>query len=75
MNLTTRTNMTSIIEIAIETKLDSGMRDKDQIFSEVVDELGIARPTVRRVARDLRNKYLDKVKILQSGWIEPEKTL
>ncbi len=67
--------MTSVIEIAIETKLDSGMRDKDQIFSQVVDELGIARPTVRRVARDLRNKYLHKVKILQSGWIEPEKSL
>ena len=75
MNLTTRTNMTSIVEIAIETKLDSGIRDKNQIFSEVIDELGVARPIVRRVARDLRNKYLKKVRILQSGWIEPEKSL
>ena len=66
MNLTTRTNMTSIIEVALEQKLDSGMRDKNQIIAMIVDELGVPRPTVRRIARDLRNKYLDRVKILQS---------
>jgi len=62
----TRTNMTQVVEIAIEQKLDAGLRDKNQIFGEVVDELGVPRPTVRRIARDLRNKYLDRVRILQS---------
>jgi len=60
--------MTEVIEIAIEQKLDRGIRDKQKIFSQVVEELGVPRPTVRRVARDLRNKYLDKVKILQSDF-------
>ena len=58
--------MTQVVEIALEQKLDAGMRDKHQIFAEVIDELGIPRPTVRRIARDLRNKYLDRVRILQS---------
>ena len=30
------------------------------------DRLGVPRPTVRRVARDLRNELLTKIKILQS---------
>ncbi len=57
---------TALVEIAIEKKLDRGMRDKQEIFSQVVTELNVPRPTVRRIARDLRQKYLDKVKILQS---------
>jgi len=61
-----RNNMSEVIEITLEQKLDSGMKDKHEIFCQIVDELGVARPIVRRVARDLRNKYLDKVKILQS---------
>jgi len=70
-----RTNMTTVVEVAIEQKLDSGMTDKHEIFCQVVDELGVPRPTVRRIARDLRNKYLDKVRILQSdiphpNWVE-----
>ena len=60
-----RTNMSAIVEIAIEQKLDAGIRDKQKIFSEIVVELNVPRPTVRRIARDLRNKYLDKVRILQ----------
>jgi hypothetical protein len=32
----------------------------------VVDELGVPRPTVRRVARDLRTELLQKIQILQS---------
>ena len=63
-----RTNMTEAVEIAIEQKLDRGIRDKQEIYSQVVEELGVPRPTVRRIARDLRNKYLDKVRILQSDY-------
>ena len=60
--------MTEAVEIAIEQKLDRGIRDKQEIYSQVVEELGVPRPTVRRIARDLRNKYLDKVRILQSDY-------
>lgn len=63
-----RTNMSAVIEVAIEQKLDRGIRDKQEIFSQVVTELNVPRPTVRRVARDLRIKYLDKVKVLQSDF-------
>jgi len=42
------------------------VRDKQDIYTKVVDELGVPRPTVRRVARDLRNELLEKIKILQS---------
>ena len=61
-----RTNLSTVIKVAIESKLESGLRDKHEIFCQVVDELNVPRPTVRRVARDLRNEYLDKVRILQS---------
>jgi len=48
-----------------------GLTDKQDIYTKVVDELGVPRPTVRRVARDLRNELLDKIKILQSEIPKP----
>ena len=61
-----RTNQSTVIKAAINTLLDNGVRDKQDIYTKVVDELGVPRPTVRRVARDLRNDLLEKIKILQS---------
>jgi len=61
-----RTNQSTIIKDAINSYLDKGISDKQDIYSKVVDELGVPRPTVRRVARDLRNELLTKIKILQS---------
>ena len=61
-----RTNQSSVIKVAINSYLDKGITDKQDIYSKVVDELGVPRPTVRRVARDLRNELLGKIKILQS---------
>jgi len=61
-----RTNQSTIIKDAINSYLDNGISDKQDIYSKVVDELGVPRPTVRRVARDLRNELLTKIKILQS---------
>ena len=46
--------------------MDKGVTDKQDIYTKVVDELGVPRPTVRRVARDLRTELLQKIKILQS---------
>ena len=61
-----RTNQSTTIKEAINSYLDKGLTDKQDIYSKVVDELGVPRPTVRRVARDLRNELLIKIKILQS---------
>lgn len=61
-----RTNQSTVIKEAINAYLNKGLTDKQDIYSKVVDELGVPRPTVRRVARDLRNELLAKIKILQS---------
>ena len=61
-----RTNQSTIIKEAINFYLDKGVTDKQDIYTKVVDELGVPRPTVRRVARDLRNELLQKIQILQS---------
>ena len=61
-----RTNQSTVIKETINSLLDDGATDKQDIYSKVVDKLGVPRPTVRRVARDLRNDLLAKIKILQS---------
>ena len=61
-----RTNQSTVIKEAINSLLDEGITDKQDIYLKVVDNLGVPRPTVRRVARDLRNELLTKIKILQS---------
>ena len=61
-----RTNQSTVIKEAINSLLDEGVTDKQDIYSKVVDKLGVPRPSVRRVARDLRNELLTKIKILQS---------
>ena len=61
-----RTNQSTVIKEAINSLLDDGVTDKQDIYSKVVDKLGVPRPTVRRVARDFRNELLAKIKILQS---------
>ncbi len=58
--------MTTIIASSLEKYLDMGLTDKNEIYSKVIEELGVPRPTVRRIARDLRNEMVRKVRILQS---------
>jgi hypothetical protein len=61
-----RSTQSTNIKQAINELLDKGFTDKQDIYTKVVEELGVPRPTVRRVARDLRNELLQKIKILQS---------
>ncbi len=61
-----RTNQSAVIKEAINSCLDKGVTDKQDIYTKVVDDLGVPRPTVRRVARDLRNELLEKIQILQT---------
>ena len=60
------TNQSTVIKEAINSFLDEGITDKQDIYTKVVDKLGVPRPTVRRVAGDFRNELLTKIKILQS---------
>lgn len=69
-----RTTQSTNIKQAINNLLDKGLTDKQDIYTKVVEELGVPRPTVRRVARDLRNELLQKIKILQSEVPELEGT-
>ena len=69
-----RTNQSTIIKAEIDDLLTSGVKDKQEIYSKVVDKLGVPRPTVRRVAADLRNELLAKISILQSETQTTEKT-
>ena len=64
--LVNRTNQSTVIKAAINSCLEKGLTDKQDIYTTVVTELGVPRPTVRRVARDLRNELLEKIHILQS---------
>jgi len=66
-----RTNQSTVIKEAINSYLDKGLTDKQDIYSKIVNDLGVPRPTVRRVARDLRNELLEKISILQSEAIKP----
>ena len=69
-----RTNQSTVIKEAINSYLDKGLSDKQDIYTKVVDDLGVPRPTVRRVARDLRNELLEKIRILQSEALTPSKS-
>ncbi len=69
-----RTNQSTVIKEAINSYLDKGVTDKQDIYSKVVNDLGVPRPTVRRVARDLRNELLEKISILQSEAIKPSES-
>ena len=40
--------------------------DKQEIFTMVTKNLNVPRPTVRRIARDLRLELLKKIQVLQS---------
>jgi len=61
-----KTNLTSIVTACIEQYLAKGLTDKEEIFRKVCDELGVPKPTVRRVAGDLRIEMQKKIKVLQS---------
>ena len=59
-------NQSTEIKESIISFLHKGIQDKQDIYTKVVDGLGVPRPTVRRVARDLRNELLAQINILQS---------
>jgi len=60
-------NQSTVIKEKINELLSPphNITDKQVIYTKV-QELGFPRPTVRRVAGELRNELLAKIKILQS---------
>ncbi len=50
----------------IEKHLDEGMRFKQDIYAMVANELGVPRPSVRRVAGTLKKMLRAKTEILES---------
>ena len=60
-------NQSTIIKEKINELLSppNNITDKQVIYTKI-QELGFPRPTVRRVAGELRNELLAKIKILQS---------
>ena len=61
-----RITQQTIIIHCIEKYLSMGLTNKEEIFHKVVDELGVPRPIVRRIARDMRKEMTRKIRILQS---------
>lgn len=44
---------------------EKGMTDKKKIYTQVVEDLGVPRPTVRRVAGMLRNELSKEISQLE----------
>lgn len=57
-------NVSNSVRTALETLLDKGITDKGELYTKVCEATGAPRPTVRREARNLRNKYLANLKVL-----------
>lgn len=73
MTLQVHTTQSKLIKEAINSYLDKGLTNKQDIYTKVVDDLGVPRPTVRRVARELRDELSQKIQILQSDIIPENK--
>ena len=68
-------NQSEAIKERLNYWLDRGLENKDDIYSNIVKELEVPRPTVRRVARELRNEILQKIEILQNDWTKVARNL
>ena len=55
--------ITGLLDVTIK---DGVHMDKQKLYTEVTKRTGFPRPTVRRVAAELRKDLKKKIKILQS---------
>jgi len=59
-------SQTKLIEEVIMAAVNRGIyKNKHEIMNAVVDELGVPRPTVRRVKANLVKKMKQQVKVLE----------
>jgi len=54
-----------LIRNAIFNCISDGITDKKEIYDQVCENLGVARPTVRRACRDLIHELENILKILK----------
>lgn len=59
------------IKQKIEQLIDIGEKNKSEIYSRITEDFEIERREVRLIARELRQEWANKIKILESE-IEPE---
>jgi hypothetical protein len=60
-----RVSQSSLIKVALDKAAGSDKyTSKEQIITAVVDELGVPRPSVRRVKNELIEEYKQKVAVL-----------
>ena len=53
------------VKSRIEHYLDKGITDKSNIYTLVVNELRVPRPSVRQIAGELKTDYAEKIKTLK----------
>lgn len=63
------------IKDIITKHLASGIQDKQEIYTLVVEELGVPRPTVRRVAGSMRRELGKKLAQHQANLDEYQRQL
>ncbi len=73
LQLQLKTTQSSEIRQAIFKRLEKRMNDKQEIYSQVVEELNVPRPTVRRVSRDLKTELEKYAKILNNDFYKNRK--
>lgn len=66
-------NQSTQIKQEILDLIDSGLKSKKQIYTRVVENLHIARPTVRRAARELKMDLQFAIKILNGEFSDKVK--
>lgn len=65
-----RKSQNTIVKELMMSLMDKGMTDLCTIYDEVEKQTGIPRPTIRRIARDLRTDLNKKIAILEKQ-LEP----
>lgn len=65
-NTLSQIELIEIVKKSVNNEILEDIITKQDIYTKIVDELGVPSPTVRRVARDLRTELLQKIQILQS---------
>lgn len=63
-------NRKSIVVHMVDSLLDRGIVNKQDIIAKVVQDTGFPRPTVRRIIRDMRKDMIKKINILHPDYVD-----
>ena len=70
-----KTNKEQLIFDSLDYFMNQGCKDKHELYSKVVEYTNTPMPTVRRIARDLRKNYQERINILQNDGNNHEEVL